>query len=439
MPAAPPAPFQLPTETLPEVAGLPNPVIPSDMQFSKDNFNAAMEAEKAKPSETTNATEVQPDKTPETKPAQESVDAESQKPEVAPATGTSTDKVEIPPETPASKATLPEELLTGKKSEPEIDQSIQEIRDAKLPANAKKEQIESFGKLKSHAEKVIQEKLARINELESKTSEGASRHEIEAAQERIKVAEAQVKEYEATIERVAFTESPKFKQFLNDESATLTDAKKYFDGTEIDPNIIEYAARLNGAQRIKVLRESGADAELIAAVSPYLAQFDTIQRYKAGALENWKVEAAQQGEAYKAQQDAQAEQRRKAEDEVWSQVQTDLSNLVPYRKFDKNDPWNSRADELLAKAKTVYNGDGVDLKEVGTIIGKGMAYDALDEVRVALTEELNRVVQENAKLKSAKPGASNGQVAATNNNANLSPMDQAKARFNQEMGAARGQ
>ncbi len=431
--AAPPL-GQLPTETLPEVAGLPNPVIPSDMQFSKDNFNAAMEAEKGKPAETET-----PATTPDFPPTKEPEAAPESKPEATPEPATTADKVGIPPETPAARATLPEELLTGKKPEPKVDEAISEIDAMVLPKNAKPEQVANFNKLKETAKREIESKLARINELESKTSEGASRHEIEAAQERVKAAEAKAAEFEQTIERLAFTESPKFKQFLNDETATLTNAKSYFEGSEIDPNIIEYAARLSGSQRIKVLTDAGADPNLIAAVSPYLAQFDTIQRYKAGALENWKVEAAQQGEAYKAQQDAQIEQRRKAEDEVWNQVIAETSNLDPYRKFDKNDPWNARADELDRKGKAVYNGDGTDLKEVGIVIRKGMAYDAEHEIRVAITEELNKALAENAKLKSAKPGASNGQVAAVSNNANLSPMEQSKARFNQEMGAARSQ
>ncbi len=431
--AAPPL-GQLPTETLPEVAGLPNPVIPTDMEFSKSNFNAQMEAAKtAEPNEKTEPTETE--FPPSTEPKPES----KPEPEAVPEKGTTDDKVQIPTElTPAARANLPEELLTGKKPEPKVDDAIAEIDAMVLPKNAKPEQVASFSKLKEQSKRVIEEKLARINELESKTSEGASRHEIEAAQERVKAAETARKELESTLERVAFTESPRFKQFLNDEVATLANAKTYFEGTEINPDIIEYAARLSGSKRIQVLTEAGADPNIIAAVSPYLAQFDNIQRHKAGALENWKVEAAQNAEQYKVQQEAQQQQRRKSEDEVWSQVQTDLSNLVPYRKFDKNDSWNSRADELLQKAKTVYNGDGVDLKEVGTIIGKGMAYDALDEVRIAVTEELNKALQENARLKSAKPGASNGQAAAISSNGNLSPMDQSKSRFNQEMAAARG-
>jgi DUF2075 family protein len=436
MPSAPPAPFQLPSETLPEVAGLPNPVIPTDMEFSKSNFNAQMEAAKVEPTETETTTE--PKTAPDFPPATEPKPETKPEPEAIPEKGTTDDKIEIPAEvSPASRANLPEELLTGKKPEAKVDDAISELDAMVLPKNAKPEQVASFSKLKAEAKRIIEERTSRITELEGKGSDGATKAEIESAQARVAAAEARAKEFEQTIERIAFTESPKFKQFLNDEVATLANAKTYFEGTEINPDIIEYAARLSGSKRIQVLTEAGADPNIIAAVSPYLAQFDNIQRHKAGALENWKVEAAQHAEQYKAQQTAQAEQRRKSEDEVWSQVVTEASKLVPYRKFDKNDSWNSRADELLSKAKTVYNGDGVDLKEVGTIIAKGMAYDALDDVRTTITEELNKALAENAKLKSAKPGASNGQAAAINGNSNLSPMDQAKARFNQEMGAAR--
>jgi DUF2075 family protein len=310
-----------------------------------------------------------------------------------------------------------------------------------LPKNAKPEQVASFAKLKEQAKKVIEEKVGRIRELETKTGEGASRHEIEAAQERIKAAETARAELEQTIERIAFTESPRFKQFINDETATLTNAKSYFEGTEINPEIIEYAARATGAQRIKILTEAGADASLIGAVSPYLAQYDNIQRYKTGALENWKSEQSKWVEQNNAQQQAAQEQRKKAEDDVWNQVVHELSDLVPFRKFDKNDSWNSRADELLQKAKRVYNGDGVDLKEVGTIIAKGMAYDAVDEVRIALTDELNKVLGENAKLKSSRPGASNGQASVSTNGSDehLTPAEAAKRRFNSEMSRARGQ
>ena len=438
MPA--PALGELPTETLPTVPDLPNPVIPSDMEFSKSNFNAAMEAEKAD-APSTPSQPTQPETPPPSKPETTPIVPEP-KPDTEPEKGTTNDKVDEPKVEvpPATRANLPEELITGKKPEPKVDEAIAELDAMVLPKNAKPEQVASFAKLKEQAKKVIEEKIGRINELESKTSEGASRHEIEALHERIKAEETRAKEFEQTIERLAFTESPRFKKFLNDEAETLTNAKSYFEGTEINPEIIEYAARVGGAQRIKILTEAGADPNLIGAVSPYLAEYDKIQRYKAGALENWKAEQSKWVEQNNAQQQAAAEQRKKAEDDVWTQTVHELSDLVPLRKFDKNDSWNTRSDELIQRAKTVYNGEGVDLKTVAERLIKGEAYDALDEVRVALTEELQNVLKENARLKSAKPGASNGQAPASiGNDANLTEDQRRKQTFNREMGAARGQ
>ncbi len=405
-----------------ETPVLPNPVIPEGLDLSKKLFNEAMAAEKS-----------------ETPEAQETVEETKETKEVVkPAEPDSKQETKVET-SPASKAKLPEELITGKKPETKVDDAIAEIDAMVLPKNAKPEQVASFAKLKEQSKKVIQEKLTRINELESKTSEGATRAEIEAAQERVKTAEAKAKEYESTIERIAFTESPRFKQFIADETATLASAKSYFEGTEINPEIVEYAARVGGAQRIKILREAGLDAELIAAVQPYLAQFDNIQRYKSGALENWKNDSAQWAEQQKIQQQTELARRKDSEDKVWTQAVSELADLVPYRKFEQNDPWNSRADELLQRAKTVYNGEGVDLKEVAVKLIKGEAYDALDEVRIALTEELNEKIKENERLKAAKPGAGNGQISTPSiTDANLSTEERAKRAFNAEMQKVRG-
>lgn len=405
---------------------LPNPVLPSDLELSKANFRQNMEAETSRPS----APETPADPKPEVSPPPTIPEVE-EKPK-------SDESVEKPIETPAAKSKLPEELITGKKPEVTVDEAIQKIRDAELPKNAKPDQIQRFGELKKYAETIVQEKLARINELETKTSEGASRHEIEAAQERVKAAETKAQELESTIERIAFTESPRFKQFIADESATLASAKAYFEGTEINPDIVEYAARTTGAQRVKILREAGADPELIASVQPYLVQYDNIQRYKAGALENWKAESAQMAEQQKAHQAAQLEQRRAEEDNVWTgSVSKFEQELVPLRKFEKNDAWNSRSDEIKSKAKAIYNGDGIGLDVVADTILKGVAYDALDEVRVALTEELNKLIVENGKLKAAKPNGGSVQGAGTPaSEENLPPMEAAKRRFNIEKAKA---
>jgi len=432
MPA--PAVGELPTETLPSVPDLPNPVILPDMEISKGIFNDAMAAENTNPSQPT-----QPETPPPSKPeTPEPIPV----PEPVPEKGTTDDqKFEPPTETdPVTRPNLPEELLTGKKPEPKVDDAIAEIDAMVLPKNAKPEQVASFAKLKEQARKVIEEKVGRINELESKTSEGASRHEIEALQERIKTEQAKAAEFEQTIERLAFTESPRFKQFINDEAATLTNAKSYFEGTDINPEIVEYAARATGSQRIKILRDAGADAELIGAVSPYLAQYDNIQRYKTGALENWKAEQSKWVEQTNAQQQAAAEQRKAEEDRIWENVASRLkTEVAAFRKFDDNEAWNQQADEGLAEWKRIYNGESVDLELVSETLGYGIAYKAEHKINEALREQLNNVLKENARLKSAKPGASNGQVAATStSDANLTPAEASKRRFNQEMARAQG-
>ncbi len=443
MAASPPPPFELPSETLPTVDNLPNPVIMPDVQFSKDTFNAEMEKSKPIDGEVGPVGTVGPTGHPGDKGAEGPEKPETKpEPEAIPEKGTTDDKkVETPTETPAARSNLPEELLTGKKAEPKPDDAIAEIDAMVLPKNAKPEQVASFSKLKAEAKRIIEERTSRITELEANSSNGngASKAEIESAQERVKLAESKAAELEQTIERIAFTESPRFKQYINDETATLANAKTYLEGTEIDPQVIEFAARVNGAKRIRVLQEAGADPNIIAAVSPYLAQFDNIQRYKTGALENWKAEQGQFLEQQKVVQQQQMEQRRKAEDDVWSQVVSETSSLDPYRKFDKNDPWNARADELNQKGKTIYNGEGVDLKEVGITIRKGIAFDAEHDIRMAITEELRNALAENAKLKSARPGASNGQSSTgISNDATLSPTEASKARFNRELAAARG-
>lgn len=423
----------MPETVLEPPPAIENPVIPSGMDLSKKLFNEAMEAEKAKPSsETTNV--VSPDST-EAKPTP----PPPKEPEQPVIPEKKSDQ-SVEPSSPAAKATVPQELLTGKKAEPKVDDAIAEIDAMVLPKNAKPEQVANFNELKEKAKQTIEAKLARIAELESKTSDGSSKAEIEAAQERIKAAETRAKELESQIERISFMESPRFKSLLTKEAGYLARAKEYFTGTDINPEIIEVAARTTGQQRAKVLREAGADPELIGLIAPYLERYDDIQSDKSSALENWKTESTQMLEQHKAQQEAALAQRKAEEDKVWDSVASKLKGEVAaFQKFDAQDAWNERSDKLMAEWKRVYNGEDVGLETVADYLGKGIAYDAEHEIRMALTEELNKALAENAKLKAAKPGAGNGQVLPSGtSDENLSPTEQAKRRFNTEMAKARG-
>jgi len=412
-----------------EVAEPPAQTIPqAEVELSKSTFRDAMAAEKAKQPQ---AIAENPD-----------VDATPTEPAVEPTPEKPVEPVvtQTPPaDEPESKSKVPEELLSGKKPEPKVDEALAAIDAMVLPKNAKPEQVASFGKLKEESKRIILEKQQRISELESKTSDAAPRAEIESANERVKAAETRARELESQLERVAFTESPKFKRFLEDEAATLASAKSYLEGTEINPAIVDVAARTTGANRIKMLREAGADAEQIAAISPYLAEFDRIQRYKGSALENWKVENAQMSEQATRQQEAVMAQRRQSEERVWSQVVSESSgDIAAYRKFDGNDAWNERADQLDAESKRIFNGEGVDLKDVAMYIRKGAAFDAEHEIRIALTEELNKANAKIAKLTAAKPAVGNGAVPSPKVDANVTDEQAHKNAFNRELASARG-
>lgn len=397
---------------------LPNPVLPMDLEVSKGIFNDALAAAKGTPPEVVEPVETE-------KPKEEAGKEEKPAIEV------------VEPE----KSKIPQELLTGDKPEAKVDDSIAEIDAMVLPKNAKAEQVASFGKLKESAKKAIEAKLARITELETKTHDGASKAEIEAAQARVTAAETKAKELEQTVERLAFTESPKFKQFTVEETASLSGAKAYLEGTEINPDIIELAARTVGPNRIKILRDAGAEADVISAVVPYLAQYDAIQRSKSSAMENWKAEAATYAEGQKAQQEAQAAQRKSEEDKIWQSVISKLETEVPaYRKFDKHDDWNQRADDLKAEAAKVFNGEGVGLEKVAEVIAMGFAYGPEHEMNLDLIEQNKQLRTENAKLKSARPGAGDGQGGLNGGEppADETTTDRAKRTFREAQAQVRG-
>lgn len=413
--AAPPvAP---PTDTL------PNPVILPDVEFSMSTFKQEMENAGAAPQT--------PAETPAvTDPA-----------ETPPAPETKPDEPAAPAKDPLS---VPDELIDGKPAErpqADADKAIAEIDAMVLPKNAKPEQVASFSKLKESAKKAIEEKLARITELEAKTTGTATAKEIEAAAARAEAAEKRAADLEETLNRTAFEKSPKFQaQFTDAETAAVEGAKSYLEGTEVNPNVIDLAARSSGAKRLQILRDAGVDAETLAAVAPHLAQYDSIQREKAKTLERWQ-ETAQSWQAEEAKKAEASQQQRVAEeDRVWSTVMSKAANdILPLRRVDGNIAWNEQAEKLSAKAKEIFNGSGTALDELASTIAQGVAYPVLNRVVTDLREQVKSLREENGKLKSARPGGSDiSGVKPPDGGKEMTVEERAKATFNANLNAARG-
>lgn len=337
------------------------------------------------------------------------------------------------------KSPFPDEFMGGDKKEAATqtqDDLLKQLESMELPKNAKPEQVASFKQLKDQSRKVIEQKIARITELEAKANGSSNKAEIEASNERIKAAEARALELEQTVERISFESSPRFKaQFVASEKAAVDGAKAYLAGTEINPNVIDLVMRESGPKRIAMLKEAGADAETIAAISPHLANFDAIQTAKAGALENWKANATQWEEQQKAQEEQQTQARKQEEDRIFGTVmEFAKTDLIPFKKVQGHDEWNAQVDKLQAEAKRIFNGEAGGLDVVAKTVAAGVAMPVLQKMFDGVVTQLNTLKAENAKLKAAKPDGGNGNARQQNGDvSNLSEEEQRKQRFNQNM------
>lgn len=402
-----------------------NPVLqPSHVEESKQIFKEAMEQ----------ASEAHPE-TVET--------PEGEKPiKVA-------DPIEKPVESkPATKkGAIPEELLSGKESEsPEptkIDEAIAALDAMQLPENSKPKQLSHFGELKEQAKKVINEKMARIAELESKREAGASKIELESERTRRTELETKVKDLEETLARTAFEKSPKFqRQFVDSEKNAVEGAKAYLEGSDVNPNIIDLAMHNSGPKRLDILRDAGLTSEAISVISPYLADYDKIQRDKSLALENWQQESASWQQEQQKKEEQTKSQKATEEDRVWNEaLQEIISTDLAYRKVNGNDSWNEQTEGLKLRGKTMFNGEGTDLKELAQTIALGLASPVKDQIISTLREQLNAAKAGEAKLKAARPdgGLSSGATKTGQDESKMTDEERRKADFTKYMAAAASQ
>lgn len=372
-------------------------------------------------------------------PAPESEPAPEQPPPAAPAKPAD--------ETPApapKKGSVPADVIDpDKPTDTKVHPDVAEIMAAELPKGAKKEQIDSFAKLKTAQATKLQVWIDKANDLEQKISQGDnSKTELEQLRKQLAEANERAAKIGEDFEKVAFEKSPKFQaQFSAREQTAIDLAKSYLDGTEIKPDIIELAARATGRKRVEILQQAGVDDTVLQLISPHLAAFDTVQREKQAALENWKTLSKQEQQQAQQQQERAMAQRAEQENKVWeSVVNKARTDLLPLRASKENPEWNSRSEELVTRAKQIFNGDGADLPTFGETILKGVAYDAQQEVVEHLRGEVASLRAENGRLKSAAPGAtmtSGSQDNGTTSAPKASRDDQAKSTFNQQLAVAR--
>ncbi len=410
-------------EPPPTTEPLPNPVI-------KDNFADAKSAFlQARIDEGLDAPE--PPESPE--PAAEPV-AEPPPPTKG--------KADAEPDAaPQPASVLPDDVFEPKETKkPSV---IAEIEAAQLPKGAKKETIDSFNKLKTKSINELTQANSRIQEIERKLSEATTNKEVETLRERLKTAEQKATELEEGWAKTSLETSPQFqRQFVKREQQAIEAAKGYLEGTEVDPRIVDYAARVTGATRLKVLNEAGLDPTQVGAIEARLAHYDAIQRDKSEAVDHWREQGARWQEAEQQRVQQQMTQRAEFESKVWENVLNKNANLLPFRS-SKDETWNSQAEAYKSEARDIFLGKGADPETMADVVQRGVVAKSgfYDKIIDHLSKQNKMKDEQISKLQSAAPGGGITTTAGTPptvDESKLSREELSKRTFNDALAASRG-
>lgn len=301
---------------------------------------------------------------------------------------------------------IPPELLTEtSKPEEELPEKFSDVRNRHW-AQARKHSAD--------LEKQLSEARAELETArKAPPADEKTTAELKAEREQRTVLEAK-------LERAAFMESPKFMAKLTEEADALTAAKAELQGTEVNPELVEHAARLTGEKRRAVLKEAGADSETIAAVVAHLAEFDKIGRQKAAMLadhkgesERWKAEERQRAEQSEAQQ--------RAEDEkVFAGTADEVATSTGFKRIPGQDKWNARLDAVDARAAEIDHGN-ISRKDAAIASRKAALTELVLEINASLRNALKAATAQVQKLTGAQPSLGEARTGAQTSAADMKP------------------
>ncbi len=299
---------------------------------------------------------------------------------------------------------IPDELLTGKPAEPKEKTDDDEFGD--LPASASEKSKTGWKALKE-AKHVLSVENAELKKAVAQLKQ--STHVDTKFAEELESHKKRVTELEAIVERKAFEESPRFKQYGVKEGQITEAAKKHFKGSELKPELFDVVARLEPQDRMTFLEERGADVKLLTALAPHFANLDVLHAEKDATLANHK----EHYKDWETQERAQAEARQKAEmEQELSEFQKFgeelLPNLVAFKRFNGADKWNSGVDTGKELAQKVFKGEASN-GEIAEVIWRGVRAKALEDLYVKVVEKNKSLQEQLGKLTAASPNMGSGQ------------------------------
>lgn len=340
-------------------------------------------------------------------------------------------KVETKVETKADKEeSIVPDQFTGKTEANREEPQIEEI-----PVNAGTKQLRD---VLARRDAKLKEQTQTLEELRKKL-ETAPITSSKEHDDRVAAALKRAQEAELRLEKVAYSESPKFQRFNAEHVAEISSAKSYLEGTEISPSILEIAANQTGQARLATLRNAGMDAETIAAVGPHLARADAIRRERDASLENWKANMTVEQQAQQAQAAQQEQQRQQQEQVVLNEVrEAKMKDNPAFTKVPGHDKWNAMVEQNIRDAEDFAMGRK-PLKDLFDLGYDGVSARTFKVMNAELTKKVNAQAEQIARLTAAQPGT--GRAADPKAGEAGKPVDETseyKASFNREMEKVNG-
>lgn len=297
---------------------------------------------------------------------------------------------------------------------------------------------ESFATLEAKATAKIKALQAELQDTKAKISQPQIPKDFE---ENYKSAQQKAAELEQKLERVAYEHSPKYQKFGSEEKAELDTAKSYIDKESgINPSVIEMAASNAGPARIKILRDSGMDAETVAGVTAHLARVDAIRRERDASLDNWKQTVQQDAQVQQQAAKAQEEQRSAQQKQVFDTVRARMSSMSELTKVDGYPEWNKWVDEAHAEAENFFGGK-TSLHQLAELGYRGTIQKMTQAMNGELMTENKSLREENTRLKAAQPSTGTPREDTTKR-ATPDPLKDSteyhKSIFDQELAKAKG-
>lgn len=338
------------------------------------------------------------------------------------------------PEKPAETEFDPVMGIVPKKEEEakpeEIDYSILDKR----PEGQIKH--DHFSKVQAIAKGEREQRLAiekRIAEYEAKAKEPIGLDE--ATKGKLSEYEKAVKERDEILAKVAFEQTPQFKErFVKPEASLRGQIETTLKELGQDSDMASTLLAMGSKKRYEALEGMDIPQAAVADLTGILRAHDNLQRDKSEAIADSHRHLTAYQEEQKGAAEAESKRRMEEENQIFMRVGEKVSKeYEPFMRIEGNADWNSGVDERNSEALKYLHGEKSfeDLSEI-VRYGVGAKFQH-DKIVMPLRAKVNELTERVSKLTAVSPGA-RPQTDTKAPVRKMSADEEARETFRREMG-----